>query len=227
MKFRSAIALAVCLFVVRVLSSEAVAQERCTYHAPVSSGYGDIFDFSADAVCARIYARAYPIYVNGGDYIATGTGYLGTFYQGEFGGTHGWLCHFHRTTTRISDGAILHAETGPIMLEGATSRCHKPLRISLSGPDKTKALPAGPVLPQAAEVTENGAPAAGKSVSISIGSGGALSGATDGNGQFRFTYVPPYQRPLVDNLKASCAGCENTAQKQITVEACDLCVSNK
>ena len=98
-----------------------------------------------------------------------------------------------------------------------------PLRIDLYGASSTKALVAGPVLPQMARVTQNGAAAAGKAVSVSIiGSGGSVSGITDAGGQFNFIYVPPYQK-AVDQLTATCSGCSNTAQKSINVEACDPC----
>lgn len=219
---RSALLLKACLALTALLPLTVTAQERCTYHAPTSSGHGDIVDFSADAVCRRIFERTFPAYVNGGNYIARGT-YLGTFYQGNFGGIHGWLCQFDRTTTRISDGAILQSETGPIMLEGATSRCHQALKISLSGPDRTKALPAGPALPHLARVTENDAPAPGKSVTISLGSGGVLSGGTDANGEFRFMYVPPRQQAVIEQITGSCGGCSNTATKQVSVDACESC----
>ncbi|MBA3774009.1 MAG: hypothetical protein H0X13_16415, partial [Ramlibacter sp.] len=98
--------------------------------------------------------------------------------------------------------------------------------ISLVGGSSTKTLLAGPVLPQTARVTQNGAPVPGKSVGIRIASGGAISGTTDGNGEFHFTYVPPYIRTL-DQVIASCSGCINTAQKPITVETCDVCEGKK
>lgn len=98
--------------------------------------------------------------------------------------------------------------------------------ISLVGASSTKTLLAGPVLPQTARVTQNGAPVPGKSVSIRVGSGGAIGGTTDGNGEFHFTYVPPYL-PTLDQVIASCSGCINTAQKPITVETCDVCEGKK
>lgn len=110
--------------------------------------------------------------------------------------------------------------------DGSANRCvatpPAPIRIDLYGASSTKALIAGPVLPQVARVTQNGAAAAGKAVTVTIGSGGSISGITDGSGQFNFTYVPPYQK-AVDQLAASCSGCSNTAQKSITVAACDVC----
>lgn len=102
-------------------------------------------------------------------------------------------------------------------------RCAKNIEISLAGAGSTKALPAGPALPQIARVTSNGAPAAGKSVTITLVAGGALSGTTDGAGEFRFAYVPPYQRATQEQLTATCSDCNNTAQKTITVVQCDIC----
>lgn len=98
--------------------------------------------------------------------------------------------------------------------------------ISLTGPSTTKSLPAGPVLPQTATVTQNGAPTPGKAVTIRIASGGSVSGVTDGAGQFGFTYVPPFKR-VVEQLTASCTDCSNTAQKTITVESSDVCEDKK
>ena len=94
-----------------------------------------------------------------------------------------------------------------------------PSQIELTGPDTTKALPAGPNLSQFAKVTRNGNPYADRSVSISLTGGGstiALSGTTDANGQVRFTYVPPrFATSAV--ITATCDGCGNTATKVITV----------
>lgn len=78
---------------------------------------------------------------------------------------------------------------------------------------------AGPVLPQIARVKQNGFPASGKSITITItgAAAGSISGVTDANGEFRFTYVPPH-RKTVDVVSASCGGCSNTATKPITVD---------
>lgn len=124
-------------------------------------------------------------------------------------------CRIRSTSSCQADYDSLHS------YDARTLPC--PALITLLGPSATKALPAGPVLPQTARVTENGVPAAGKSVSISLGPVDILSGITDGNGEFRFTYVPPRQRAVADQITGSCTGCSNTAQKNITVEACDVC----
>ena len=94
--------------------------------------------------------------------------------------------------------------------------------ITLHGPSTTKALVAGPVLPQTAHVSQNGSPAPGKSVTVAVVSGVSLSGTTDANGDFAFTYVPPHQK-TIDQLTGNCTGCSNVAQKAITVDACDVC----
>ena len=96
-------------------------------------------------------------------------------------------------------------------------------RIDLYGASSTHALPAGPALPQTARVTMNGAPVSARSVSISIGGQGSLSGVTDAQGQFAFTYVPPYRKAVIDQITATCSGCINTAQKPITVKAAEMC----
>lgn len=102
--------------------------------------------------------------------------------------------------------------------------------ITLIGPSRTKALPAGPVLPQAAVVTRNGSPSVGIGVTVTLtdpaGSAKTFSGTTDAGGQFRFTYVPPYLRPTVESLKATCTECSNEAQKQIVVDACEVCAGS-
>lgn len=96
--------------------------------------------------------------------------------------------------------------------------------ITLTGPSGTRALLAGPVLRQTATVRQNGAPAAGKSVSISVqGAGGVstASGVTNGAGQFQFAYIPPKGIGTVDTLTATCTDCSNIASKAINVTAVD------
>lgn len=95
--------------------------------------------------------------------------------------------------------------------------------IALSGPTTTYALIAGPALVETATVTQNGAPLAGANVTVSSGGGsGGATGVTDGNGQFSFTFVPPYVAATVP-LTATCSTCSNTAQTTIQVLACDAC----
>ena len=100
-----------------------------------------------------------------------------------------------------------------------------PMLISLSGPSHTKALPAGPALPFVASVTEGGQPKAGKLVTIARSNGPGITGVTDSAGTFRFTYVPPVQRELSDELIASCGGCSNTDSATVDVSYCEVCES--
>jgi YD repeat-containing protein len=99
----------------------------------------------------------------------------------------------------------------------------QPWQIELFGRAATRALPAGPVLPYQARVTAGGVPQAGVAVSITGSNGQTLSGSTDANGLFAFTYVPPVQRRSTDTLSAGCAGCMNTATASIQVEAGETC----
>jgi hypothetical protein len=96
-------------------------------------------------------------------------------------------------------------------------------QVSLEGDSRTRALPAGPTLKQAAIVTQGGTRVAGKAVTITTGEGGTIGGVTDGAGRFEFKYVPPMQRPLIDVLSATCTDCQNIATKQVVVEHCDAC----
>lgn len=101
-----------------------------------------------------------------------------------------------------------------------------PATIELVGPSSTKALPAGPVLPLVARITQQGGLAANKGLTLTLqregGEPTTFNGVTDAAGDFKFIYVPPY-RATVDRLTATCVDCSNTAVKVITVEACDSC----
>ena len=99
-----------------------------------------------------------------------------------------------------------------------------PAEVTISGPSATKALPAGPALLQTATVLQNGAPVAGKAVTVSVqGAGGSstASGVTDGSGNFQFTYLPPTGVATQDTITASCADCSNAANKRVDVTAVD------
>ncbi|MBX3655160.1 MAG: hypothetical protein KF686_13320 [Ramlibacter sp.] len=96
-----------------------------------------------------------------------------------------------------------------------------PPTIQLSGPGSTKALPAGPALPQTARVTQNGAAVAGRAVSIALTGGGVVIGNTDATGEYRFTYQPPRGKATAQ-LTGTCSGCSNTATKVITVEGAEV-----
>jgi hypothetical protein len=98
-----------------------------------------------------------------------------------------------------------------------------PLVIELAGPSATKALPAGPELPQTARVTRSGVPVAGVEIQIRINGVQTAAANSDARGESRFTYVPPVMRSTLDNLSATCTGCSNTVNKLIDVQACDVC----
>jgi RHS repeat-associated protein len=91
-----------------------------------------------------------------------------------------------------------------------------PAVIKITGPSTTRVSTPGPAIPQIATVTRNGTPIADKAVSISVNAGTAISGTTDSNGNYAFTYVPP-RSPVVAQLTATCSECSNTATKAITV----------
>lgn len=98
--------------------------------------------------------------------------------------------------------------------------------ISISGPSTTKALPAGPALNLVATVTKNGVPLPNKPVTVNLPGGSSISGYTDAapfSGQFKFAYMPPYQVATMEQITATCTDCTNTAQKIITVSACEVC----
>ncbi|MBC5768346.1 Ig-like domain-containing protein [Ramlibacter albus] len=117
--------------------------------------------------------------------------------------------------------------SGPLMIARVTWSPPKPAQppeISLSGPSHTKALPAGPMLPQVATVTQAGSAVAGKAVFISISGSGPLSGTTNAAGQFQFTYTPPTQRATTATITATCTDCVAPATKQIVVDNCDVCI---
>jgi hypothetical protein len=121
--------------------------------------------------------------------------------------------------------AAVQACYPPVALQGAIHYgalgCSTALEVSLTGPNITHALPAGPALPQTARVTRDGVPEANKPVSISMsGSGalGSLSGTTDGNGEVRFSYIAPKTNTTQTALiTATCSDCSNTAQNPITI----------
>ncbi|TFY98725.1 RHS repeat-associated core domain-containing protein [Ramlibacter rhizophilus] len=104
-----------------------------------------------------------------------------------------------------------------------------PLRIQLTGRSRTRALPAGPVLPLAAVVTKGESPAAGIAVTISQDGHTVLSGSTDAAGQLPFTWVPPQLAAGQVRLTAACSNCENTDTKTLVadpVQTCDASYGN-
>jgi hypothetical protein len=113
-----------------------------------------------------------------------------------------------------------------VMFGGHSRPASCPATIELLGPSRTKALPAGPVLPLIARITQQGGLAANKGLTLTLqregGEPTTFNGVTDAAGDFKFIYVPPY-RATVDRLTATCVDCSNTAVKVITVEACDSC----
>lgn len=115
------------------------------------------------------------------------------------------------------------AVTQPTRIADFQYVCPGVLRIDfVRGGSFTKALVAGPVLPQTVQVTRDSIAVADKPVSVSVAGSGSISGVTDANGELTFTYVPPYKKAL-DQLTGTCQDCSNTAQKTITVEAGDSC----
>lgn len=221
---------AVVAFVARALlaalafacSSPSFSQTECRpFRSSISwSSSRVITGLTANEVCIGMVAADYPMLDSNRRIDGSALGAVPwDRYPGNF------LCRVQRTAVRVGgpyDGHPLPEDSGVFDIDGiAPLSC--PLTISLSGPGSTKALPAGPVLSQVARVTDNGSPAPGKSVKISVGSGGAVSGITDGAGEFHFLYVPPYQRALSDQLTGTCSGCGNSAHKQIEVQPCDVC----
>ena len=124
------------------------------------------------------------------------------------GGIVGWL-------SRCPDNLSQNPQTGLCLPDA-------PYDISLSGPSDTKALPAGPALPQTARVTRGGAAAPNRNVSVSM-DGATASGTTDGAGEFNFLYTPPFAKAALVEVSATCDECANTARKQISVQACEVC----
>jgi len=135
----------------------------------------------------------------GDAYCSEASGYVGNVAFGSDG-----RCYCRPATLPYWDAARGYCSPEPI----------EPPKIALSGDTVTHALIAGPALPELATVTKNGAPVAGANVSISIDGGGNITGVTDGNGQFAFTYVPPYVATTA-NLTGTCTTCSNTATLSI------------
>lgn len=193
--------------------------EQCKPYRPtVSSGWyftTEVWDETPEAVCRNVLSRSRNPWTTSEGWTVT-TSLRGVLPSGP----GGWLCNFHYAVS--SEGNPLPEQSGERGWDGVTGPHCALKRISLEGPSRTKALPAGPVLPQKATVTSSGSPAAGAAVQISIG-GSSVAGSTDAAGEFHFTYVPPRQKAVIDSITATCTGCENSAQKQIQVEACDIC----
>ena len=155
----------------------------------------------------------------------------GAPYRTEVCNAPHWFTYSHASPTpadpnrRINGGEV--AGTNIWLACYAGPEPTHQVTIRLSGPSSTHALPAGPVLPQSATVTRDGAPAPGKAVSIKIerfdGTAETLLGSTDASGVFRFVYRPPYLRSGTDTLIGNCSDCTNTDTKKITVEACPTC----
>ncbi|TWO70301.1 hypothetical protein FN976_15015 [Caenimonas sedimenti] len=107
-----------------------------------------------------------------------------------------------------------------------TQRCAvpppDPVVITLSGRTHTRALPAGPPLTYEARVTRGGAPVPGSMVNIWVGQGN-ITGLTDADGIYRFTYIPPFQKETTEKFTATCIGCSNTAETGAVVTHCDVC----
>lgn len=100
-----------------------------------------------------------------------------------------------------------------------------PPTISIVGPGQTRTQPVGPSVGLSAIVS--GSNRVGVAISITVNGQGAISGVTDSNGEFGFTYTPGAS-PGVATLAGSCTGCSNTAQKtlQIVGVESDTCKAN-
>jgi len=163
---------------------------------------------------------ATPGYTEHGPYYECGTPYIiGTKIVSFFWNARSQVCQMRITFPDWQPGSCRFVELNPIFEESRKP----PNEITLSGPSQTKALPAGPVLPQVARVTRSGVGVPNATVNISIDGKAALTGTTDSAGAFMFTYVPPFYKRTTEQMSASCSGCSNTAQKSLVVEACDSC----
>lgn len=193
------------------------------YRPTVSSGWSNVeasWGASPEEVCSNVMSLSTnPRQVSEGLVYYTSRGALQN-------GPGGWYCVNYQEIFD-SNGVLLPQYTGERNWDGVIGPVCSPLRIKLEGPSRTKALPAGWALPQTALVTNNGAPAPGKSVTITMSSGSTINGTTDAAGKLNFLYTPPYQKPATEMVTATCSECENTAQKTIDVEACEVCQNGK
>nr|HMS05189.1 DUF6531 domain-containing protein [Burkholderiaceae bacterium] len=113
-------------------------------------------------------------------------------------------------------------DDGYVENEAKTACVSKEIKINLiPQSSRTHSLPAGPVVPVTAKITSNIGSPAGKSVVIKL-AGSSLYGTTDGSGEFKFTYVPPYYTRYTAELFADCSDCSNTANTSITVDPIHL-----
>ena len=94
--------------------------------------------------------------------------------------------------------------------------------IEITGPSTTRSLPAGPAIQLKAVVKFEGNPVASKTVVVTNQGGGAISGSTNANGEFEFTWRPPFLRTGSDTFTASCTDCL-PAQKSVSSTPCDAC----
>ncbi|HVZ42320.1 MAG TPA: RHS repeat-associated core domain-containing protein [Ramlibacter sp.] len=197
----------------------AHGQQCHPYQASVSSGYFGAWGNTPAQACQSIVAAMpHPKLTNGGA-VSSDVSFAGV----QQTGATSYNCLLHEESHRVSDGAVFPGVD--FALDGVSGpACSlKTAVISLAGATRTKALAAGPVLPQVATVTQDGAPAVGKTVSIGVQSGGTVTGLTDGAGQMRFTYIPPQRRARLDLLTATCDSCVNVAQEAIVVDSPDMC----
>jgi YD repeat-containing protein len=98
------------------------------------------------------------------------------------------------------------------------------ITIELTGPSFTKALPAGPVLPQIISTKQGRYPYPSASVGYKLDGGAFQWFATDRDGNFRFNFEPPSRQTGTFHITAACwSGCVNQAEKDIVVAGCDIC----
>lgn len=212
--------LPLCVGLIQTLSAQAQAPQECRPFISTQDTVSGLSGFSPEEVCQQMVARKTPHYMNGGT-VAGHITYIGTIQVNPAG----WHCSVEYRSVSVSSGEFIPSESGFRTWDGVIGPVCEARKILLTGADRTKALPAGLAVPYIATVTANNSPVSGASVSVDIAGAGqaSIQGVTDGAGQFHFLYVPPFLRATVDQIRASCVGCSNTEQKQITVEACDVC----
>ena len=98
------------------------------------------------------------------------------------------------------------------------------VRIRISGPSHTKALPAGPALLQVITTTQGRHRYPRASVGMQINGGSFRWVATNANGEWHTNFIPASRYAETVHVKVACwSGCVNTDEKVIHVAACETC----